>query len=176
MDEFVTDIKILQDRAQRTIEKGPITDAAGTDLERVYEVLNQVLAAEMACVRRYKRHFFSAEELDAPGPSDEFLAYAVEESEHADLISARIEQLGGRPDLAPEVLSGRPHPDATSLSELFEQVQHDVIAERAVISIYREVIDWLGAHDPATRRLLEGIVANEEEHVEDMLDLIADAV
>lgn len=172
MDEFLTDIKTLRQRARTNMKKGPVTDAYGADLERVIFILNQALATELVCVLRYKRHYFTAEGLDAQTAADEFLEHAGEEAEHADLIAARITQLGGKPDFDPDSLTGRSHTEYDSSEELKKMIQEDLVAERVAVASYTEIITWLGDGDPTTRRMLEGILAQEEEHAEDMLDLL----
>jgi len=162
----------LRDKARENIEKGPITDAYGADLERVIHVLNQSLATELVCVLRYKRHFFTAQGLNAQAAADEFLQHAGEESVHADLIAARIQQLGGTPDFDPDTLTQRSHSEYDRSEALEDMIREDLVAERVAISSYTEIISWLGEGDPTTRRLLEEILATEEEHAEDMLDLL----
>ena len=172
MEEFLTDVKTLRARARKNIDKGPVTDAYGADLERVLFVLNQALATELVCVLRYKRHYYTAEGLNAQAAADEFLQHAGEESDHADMIAARIEQLGGDPDFNPDTLSGRSHSQYDSSDELKAMITEDLVAERVAIESYTEIINWLGDGDPTTRRMLEQILAMEEEHAEDMLDLL----
>jgi bacterioferritin len=172
-EEFLTDIKTLRDRAHENIDKGPVTDAYGADLERVIFVLNQALATELVCVLRYKRHFYTAEGLNAQAAAQEFLEHAGEEAEHADAIAARIQQLGGKPDFNPNTLTRRSHSEYDSSEELKEMIREDLVAERVAISAYTEIINWLGEGDPTTRRMLEQILAIEEEHAEDMLDLLS---
>lgn len=172
MEEFLTDVKTLRERARENIEKGPITDAYGADLERVIFVLNQSLATELVCVLRYKRHFFTAKGLNAQSAAAEFSQHAAEESDHADLIAARIQQLGGEPDFNPDTLTGRSHSEYDSSEELEAMIREDLIAERIAIDAYTEIILWLGDGDPTTRRMLEDILAMEEEHADDMLDLL----
>jgi bacterioferritin len=149
-----------------------VTDAYGADLERVIYVLNQALATELVCVLRYKRHYFTADGLDAQAAADEFLEHAGEEQDHADQIAARIQQLGGEPDFNPDTLTGRSHSEYDSSKELEAMIREDLVAERVAIAAYTEIINWLGDGDPTTRRLLESILAVEEEHAEDMLDLL----
>jgi bacterioferritin len=173
--EFLTDVKTLRERARENMDKGPVTDAYGADLKRVIEVLNQALATELVCVLRYKRHFYTADGLDAQSAADEFLEHAAEESDHADRIAARIQQLGGKPDFNPDTLSGRSHSEYDSSSELEDMIREDLVAERVAISAYTEIINWIGEGDPTTRRMLEEILAMEEEHAEDMLDLLSGA-
>ena len=172
MEEFLTDIKSLRERARANIELGPVTDAYGADLERVVYVLNQALATELVCVLRYKRHYFPAQGLDAKNDADEFLEHAGEEAEHADLIAARISQLGGEPDFNHESLTGRSATEYDSSEELKKMIEEDLVAERIAVAHYSEIITWLADGDPTTRRMLEGILAQEEEHAEDMLDLL----
>ena len=173
MEEFLTDIETLRERARTNMEKGPVTDAYGADLERVIFVLNQALATELVCVLRYKRHFFTAQGLNAQSAAEEFLQHAGEESDHADSIAARITQLGGEPDFNPASLTGRSHSEYDSSTELEKMIREDLVAERVAIAAYTEIIAWLGTGDPTTRRMLEEILATEEEHAEDMLDLLA---
>lgn len=172
MEEFLTDVKTLRERARENIDKGPVTDAYGADLERVIFVLNQALATELVCVLRYKRHYFTADGLNAQAAADEFLEHAGEEQDHADQIAARIQQLGGKPDFNPETLTGRSHSEYDSSEELEAMIREDLVAERVAIAAYSEIVNWLGDGDPTTRRLLEEILAVEEEHAEDMLDLL----
>jgi bacterioferritin len=172
MEEFLTDVKTLRERARENIDKGPVTDAYGADLERVIYVLNQALATELVCVLRYKRHYFTADGLDAQAAADEFLEHAGEEQDHADQIAARIQQLGGEPDFNPDTLTGRSHSEYDSSKELESMIREDLVAERIAIAAYTEIINWLGDGDPTTRRMLESILAVEEEHAEDMLDLL----
>ncbi len=155
------------------MSKGPVTNAYGADVKRVIEVLNQALATELVCVLRYKRHYFMADGLNAQAAAAEFLEHATEESAHADKIAARIQQLGGEPDFNPETLTGRSHSEYDSSSQLKAMIREDLVAERIAVSAYTEIIQWLGDGDLTTRRMLEEILANEEEHAEDMLDLMA---
>jgi bacterioferritin len=174
--EFLTDVKTLRERARENMEKGPVTDAYGADLSRVIDVLNQALATELVCVLRYKRHYYTADGLDAQSAAEEFLEHAAEESDHADRIAARIQQLGGEPDFNPDTLTGRSHSEYDSSSELEAMIREDLVAERVAIAAYTEIVNWLGEGDPTTRRLLEEILAVEEEHAEDMLDLLSGVI
>lgn len=172
VQEFLTDVETLRRRARTNMEKGPVTDAYGADLERVIFVLNQALATELVCVLRYKRHYFTAQGLSAQAAAAQFLEHAGEEQGHADSIAARITQLGGSPDFNPDSLTGRSHSEYDASQELKTMIREDLVAERVAIASYSEVISWLGAGDPTTRRMLEDILAVEEEHAEDMLDLL----
>jgi bacterioferritin len=172
MEEFLTDVKTLRANARENMDKGSVTDAYGADLERVLYVLNQALATELVCVLRYKRHYFTAKGINAHSAAEEFLEHAGEEEGHADLIAARISQLGGEPDFNPKTLTKRSHSEYDDSSELEEMIREDLVAERVAIAAYTEIITWLGEGDPTTRRMLEEILAMEEEHAEDMLDLL----
>jgi len=173
MEEFLTDIKRLRERAREYIDKGPLIDPQGTDLERMVFILNQALATELVCVSRYKRHYFTADGLDAKSVAEEFLEHASEEEGHADTIAARIHQLGGQPDYSPDVLTGRGLAEHHSSSEFEAMIREDLVAERVAIAAYAEIIAWLGDADTTSRRMLEEILVTEEEHAEDMLDLLA---
>jgi bacterioferritin len=173
MEEFLTDIKTLREQARGYIDKGPMTDAQGVDLDRIVFVLNQALATELVCVSRYKRHYFTAEGLNAKSLAEEFLEHAGEEEDHADMIAARIRQLGGEPNFAPDTLTARRRAEDQSPGEFDAMIREDLVAERVAIAAYGEIIAWLGAGDSTTRRMLEEILATEEEHAEDMLDLLA---
>jgi bacterioferritin len=172
MKEFLTDVETLRKRARENMDKGSVTDAYGADLERVLFVLNQALATELVCVLRYKRHFHTAQGLNAQPAAAQFLEHAGEEAEHADKIATRITQLGGEPDFNPDSLTGRSHSEYNSSLELETMIREDLVAERVAIASYAEIITWLGDGDPTTRRMLEEILAMEEEHAEDMLDLL----
>jgi bacterioferritin len=172
MSDFLTDVETLRKRAREHIDKGPITDAYGADRERVIQVLNEVVATEIVCYLRYKRHYFTAKGLNASNAEAEFLQHATDELGHADLAAARITQLQGEPDFNPDILSKRSHAEYNDASELKEMVREDLIAERVAIASYQEVVRWLGNDDPTTRNMIEGILAVEEEHAEDMLNLL----
>ena len=172
MDDFLTDVKTLRERARENIDKGPVTDTYGADRERVVEVLNQALATELVCILRYKRHFFTAKGISAQAAADEFAQHATEEQGHADMIAARITQLRGEPDFNPETLTLRSHAEYDASLDLAAMIREDLIAERVAIASYTEIIQWLSTGDPTTRRMLEEILAVEEEHAEDMLTLL----
>jgi len=172
MPEFLTDVATLRERARQHIERGPITDSYGADLPRVIAVLNEALATELVCVLRYKRHFYMAEGLDSGPVAAEFSQHATEEQDHADQIAARIVQLQGEPDFNPETLTARSHAEYKPGTNLLDMVKEDLVAERVAISSYSEMIEWLGDSDPTTRRMLEGILAVEEEHADDLLTFI----
>jgi bacterioferritin len=170
--EFKADMERIRERAREQMRKGPVTDEYRADVEQVVKVLNEVLATETVCVLRYKNHYFMAEGLHAETAKPEFLQHANEEQQHADLVAERIVQLGGVPNLNPEGLATRAHADYAEGGDLASMIAEDLVAERIAISSYSEVIRWLGDGDPTTRRLIESILAQEEEHADDMLGLL----
>lgn len=169
---FLTDIKTIRERARAHMGKGVVTESYGADLEQVLKVLNEALATELVCVLRYKRHYYTASGMHAPIAAEEFLEHAQQEQEHADQLAERIAQLGGAPDFSPQGLASRSHADYVEGEDLRDMIKEDLIAERIAIDSYREIINWLGNGDPTTRRLMEGILAQEEEHADDMLGLL----
>ncbi len=172
MADFLTDVETLRKNARQHIEMGPITDAYGADVKRVVAVLNEALATELVCVLRYKRHHYMADGLDSGPVAAEFLQHATEEQGHADLIAARIVQLQGEPDFNPDTLTTRSHAEYVPGTGLLDMVKEDLVAERVAIASYSEMIEWLGTHDTVTRRMLEDILAVEEEHADDMLTFL----
>jgi bacterioferritin len=172
MGDFLTDVETLRKRAREHIDQGPITSAYGADRDRVIEVLNDALATELVCVLRYKRHYFTATGIEAGPVAVEFLQHANEEMAHADLIAMRITQLQGQPNFDPASLTSRSHSEYDASIGLAEMITEDLVAERVAIASYSDVIRWLGDNDPTTRRMLEGILAVEEEHATDLLSLL----
>ena len=171
-EPFLTDVTTLRQRARASISQGPITEAYGADRERVIDVLNQALATELVCILRYKRHYFTAQGLDAGPVAAEFLQHANEEQAHADEIAMRITQLQGEPNFDPDGLALRSHSEYDASTDLIAMVTEDLVAERVAIESYTEIIKWLGDDDPTTRRMLEGILAVEEEHADDLLNIL----
>jgi bacterioferritin len=171
---FLTDVKTLRERARKHIEKGAVTEGYKADRETVNRVLNEALATEIVCVLRYKRHYFMASGIHAESVAAEFLQHANEEQGHADQIAQRIVQLGGEPNLNPEGLLSRSHAEYVEGDTLLDMIKEDLVAERIAIDSYREIIQYLGNDDPTTRRMLEGILAMEEEHAEDLVSLLDD--
>lgn len=169
---FLTDVKTLRERARRHIERGAVTQGYSADRETVVRILNEALATEIVCVLRYKRHYFMATGINAQSVAQEFLQHANEEQLHADQIAQRIVQLGGEPDLSPEGMLTRSHSEYVEGSNLIEMIKEDLVAERIAIDSYREIIAYLANDDPTTRRMLEGILAAEEEHAEDLISLL----
>jgi bacterioferritin len=172
MGDFLTDVQTLRARAREHIEKGPITDAYGADIDRVISVLNEALATEIVCTLRYRRHYYTATGIDAGPVAAEFLQHANEEQQHADRIAARIAQLNGEPDFNPDTLTARSHAEYDASSGLLEMVKEDLVAERIAIASYSEIITWLGDSDPTTRRMFEDILGVEEEHATDLLEFL----
>jgi bacterioferritin len=172
MAEFLTDLQTLRDRARAHIEQGPITTSYGADRDRVVEVLNEALATELVCILRYKRHAYTATGLDAGPVAAEFLQHASEEQGHADQIALRITQLQGKPNFDPVGLADRSHAEYDASLDLMTMVREDLVAERVAIESYTEMIGWLGSADLTTRRMLEGILAVEEEHATDLLGIL----
>jgi bacterioferritin len=169
---FLSDIEELRRRAREHIERGAVTRAYHADVETVRRILNEALATELVCVLRYKRHYYMATGIHAQAVAQEFLEHAAEELAHADLIAQRITQLGGAPNMDPQGLMTRSHTEYLEGRTLGDMIREDLIAERIAVESYVEVIRYLGDDDPTTRRMLEGILANEEEHAEDLRALI----
>jgi bacterioferritin len=167
------DIAAIRARARQHIDEGAVTPSYGADREAVLRMLNEALATEIVCMLRYRRHYFMAKGINAEPVAAEFLAHANEELAHADRISARIVQLGGEPDLSPDTLSSRSHAEYIPGATLAEMVKENLVAERIAIESYSDMIRYLGDADVTTRRLLEDILAVEEEHADELADLLA---
>ncbi|MFZ5654974.1 MAG: ferritin-like domain-containing protein [Pseudomonadota bacterium] len=169
---FLTDIQILRKRAREHLEQGAVTPGYGADRDTVVKLLNEALATELVCVLRYKRHFFMATGINAQSVAAEFLQHANEEQAHADQIAQRIVQLGGAPNFSPDGLASRSHAEYVEGDNLLDMIREDLVAERIAIDSYREMIAYLGDRDSTTRRMLEGILAMEEEHADDLVGLL----
>jgi bacterioferritin len=167
----LTDVQTLRARARRDIEDGAVTPAYAANREAVVGLLNQALATELVCVLRYKRHFYTASGISSEGVAAEFAEHALQELNHADRIAERIVQLGGEPDFCPDRLSKKSHAEYNESTVLSEMIKENLIAERIAIDSYREMINFIGTDDSTTRRLLEEILAVEEEHAEDLASL-----
>jgi len=172
-EEFLSDIKTLRERARKHIENGAVTEGYKADREKVVKILNEALATEIVCVLRYKRHHYMAVGIHAEAVAAEFLEHANEEQQHADQIAERITQLGGDPDFNPAGLLSRSHSEYVEGSTLKDMIKEDLVAERIAIESYGEIVRYLGDKDSTTRRLMEEILAKEEEHANDMADLLA---
>jgi bacterioferritin len=172
-DEFLTDVKTLRQRARQHIENGAVTEGYKANRETVVKILNEALATEIVCVLRYKRHFYMATGIHAQAVAAEFLQHANEEQAHADQIAARIVQLQGAPNLDPAGLLTRSHSEYVEGETLVDMIKEDLVAERIAIDSYAEMIRYVGDGDSTTRRMLEGILAMEEEHADDLANLLA---
>ena len=171
--EFLSDVKELRRRARQHIEDGAVTQGYGADREKVVAVLNEALATEIVCVLRYKRHYFMAQGIHAQAVAQEFLEHANEEQGHADRIAERITQLGGAPDFNPEGLATRSHSEYVEGNSLVDMIREDLVAERIAIDSYGEIVRFFGDRDITSRRLMEEILANEEEHADDLNNLLS---
>ena len=169
---FLTDVKELRRRAREHVEQGAVTEGYRADRDTVIKLLNEALATEIVCVLRYKRHYYTAMGIHAQPVADEFLEHANEEQGHADEIAERITQLGGEPNFNPEGMLSRSHSEYVEGEGLLEMIREDLVAERIAIESYTEMIRYLGDNDPTTRRMLEEILANEEDHADDLRTLI----
>jgi bacterioferritin len=169
---FLTDIKTLRERARQHIENGAVTSGYSADRETVIKLLNEALATEIVCVLRYRRHYFMASGINAESVAAEFLQHANEEQGHADQIAQRIVQLQGEPDFNPEGLLTRSHAEYVEGTTLIDMIKEDLVAERIAIDSYREMITYFGNQDPTSRRLMEEILAVEEEHADDLVNML----
>ena len=173
MGQFSTDVKKIRERARKHIEEGAVTEGYKANREQVTKVLNDVLATEIVCVLRYKRHYYMAQGISSDSVKAEFLQHANEEQQHADWVAERITQIGGEPNFSPEGLATRSHSEYKPGNSLTDMIKEDLVAERIAIESYSEIVRWLGNDDPTTRVLIEQILKMEEEHANDMLDLLA---
>ncbi len=171
--EFLTDVETLRKRARKHIEEGAVTEGYKGDRDTVIKLLNEALATEIICILRYKRHHYMATGIHAQAVAAEFLQHANEEQMHADQIAQRITQLGGAPDFSPEGLASRSHSEYVEGETLVEMIKEDLVAERVAIDSYGDMVRYIGNDDPTTRRMLEGILAMEEEHADDLANLLA---
>jgi bacterioferritin len=170
--QFVSDLQEIRRKARQHIEMGAVTEHYRADRETVVRILNEALATELVCVLRYKRHHYMATGIHAQAVAEEFLEHAQEEQEHADSIAERITQLDGEPDFNPETLVKRSHSQYVAGTSLIDMIKEDLVAERIAIDSYSDIIRYLGEKDPTSRRIMEKILAKEEEHAEDMKTLI----
>ena len=169
---FLTDVKTLRARARKHIEQGAVTESYRADRKTVVKLLNEALATEIICVLRYRRHHFMAAGINADSVAAEFLVHANEEQQHADQIAQRIVQLNGEPNFSPEGLASRAHAEYVEGDNLLDMIREDLVAERIAIDSYREMIDYVGDKDTTTKRMLEGILAMEEEHADDLVGML----
>jgi len=173
MGQFSTDVKKIRERARKHIDEGAITEGYKANREQVTKVLNDVLATEIVCVLRYKRHYYMAQGISSDSVKAEFLQHANEEQQHADWVAERITQIGGEPNFNPEGLATRSHSEYKPGESLTDMIKENLVAERIAIESYSEIVRWLGNDDPTSRVLIEQILKMEEEHANDMLDLLA---
>jgi bacterioferritin len=171
---FLSDIQTIRDRARKHIEQGAVTPNYGADRDTVLKLLNEALATEIVCTLRYRRHYFMADGVHAEAVKGEFLQHAQDEQMHADQIAQRITQLGGEPNFNPEGLATRSHAEYKEGRTLVEMIEEDLVAERVAIESYREMVNFIGGKDSTTRRLMEEILAKEEEHAEDLRSMRED--
>jgi bacterioferritin len=172
MNQFKTDIEEIRRRARDKMEEGPITAQYQADRQKVIDVLNEVLATEIVCTLRYKSHYYLAQGIHSQAVANEFLEHATEEQLHADMVAKRITELNGKPNFDPEGLKTRSHAEYKVVDSLEEMIREDLVAERIAISTYSEIVRWLENDDPTTRRLIEEILAKEEEHADDLAKLL----
>ena len=171
-DLRLTDVKTLREQARRHVEEGAVTESYGGNKEKILQLLNEALATELVCVLRYRHDYFMARGVNGKAAADEFMEHSVEEQQHADQIAERIVQLGGEPDFDPSGLKARSHAEYRIGRTLQEAIKENLVAERIAIDSYREMIQFIGDSDPTTRRMLEEILATEEEHADDLADLL----
>ncbi len=169
---FLSDVKTLRERARKHIEDGAVTQDYDADRTTVLKLLNEALATELVCVLRYRRHFFMAKGIHAEPIAAEFKVHSDDEQGHADRIAARIVQLGGAPDFSPDTLTSRSHAEYVEAGSLTDMIKENLVAERIAIESYREMVQYLGERDPTTRRMLEEILAVEEEHADELADML----
>jgi len=170
--DFISDIEQVRNRARQYIERGAVTENYKADRHTVVRILNEALATELVCVLRYKRHYYMAPGIHAQAVREEFLEHANEEQQHADQIAERITQLGGEPNFSPEGLVNRSHSQYVEGTDLVDMIREDLVAERIAIDTYAEIVRYLSDKDPTSRRLMEEILAKEEEHADDLKTLI----
>jgi bacterioferritin len=170
---FLTDIQEIRKRAREHMEDGAVTAGYKADRDTVLNLLNDALATEIVCTLRYRRHYFMAKGIDSKSVADEFLEHSQQEFQHADQVAERIVQLGGEPNFSPEGLLTRSHAEYVEGVSLVDMIKEDLVAERVAIESYREIVEYLGEKDPTSRRVMESILAQEEEHADDMADLLA---
>jgi bacterioferritin len=169
---ILSDVETIRQRARQNIDAGAVTPSYSADREEIIRLLNDALATEVVCYLRYKRHYFMADGIHADAVSAEFQEHATQEQQHADRIAERIVQLGGAPDFSPDRLSARSHAQYVEGNSLTDMLRENLVAERIAIESYREIAQYIGDKDPTTRRLMEEILATEEEHADDLVSLM----
>lgn len=169
---FFENIDAIRKRARDRVEKGAVTDSYKADRNALVSLLNDALATELVCVLRYMRHFYMATGINAKPAAAEFLEHANEEWNHVDALAKRIVQLGGEPDFSPAQLAARSHAEYVAATSLEEMMRENLVAERIAIETYGQIIRHIGDDDPTTRRMLEEILADEEEHADDLASML----
>ncbi len=172
VSESLFNIEEIRRHAMTSMNQGAVTGDYPLDIERACQILNEALATEILCVMRYRHHAIVAKGINFPQVAAEFKEHAANEDEHVWALAERIDQLGGDPDFNPATVAARSATEYGSSGDLLEMIREDLVAERIVIEVYRQMIDWFGHNDPTTRRLLEKILADEEEHANDLADLL----
>jgi bacterioferritin len=170
--DFAANIEEIRKRARRHIEEGSLTADYALDRNQVVRILNDALATEYMCVLRYRFHYFMATGIHSAAVAEEFLEHAEEEQGHADKLAERIKQLGGKPELHPAVIAERSHSEYREGTSLADMIREDLIAERIAIETYREMVRYFGDKDTTSRVMMEGILAKEEEHADELADLL----
>jgi len=168
----ISNIEEIRARARQKIEQGAVTEDYQLDPDKVVSILNEALATEIVCVLRYRFHYFMATGIHSAAVAEEFLEHANEEQEHADIIAHRIKQLGGKPEMNPEVIIQNSHSEYKEGTSLADMIREDLIAERIAIGSYREIINFFGDNDPTSRVMMEKILTKEEEHADELTDLL----
>jgi len=168
----INQIQEIRERARKQISEGAITEDYKLDRKQVVSLLNEALATELVCVLRYKFHYYMATGIHSQSVKEEFKEHAEEEQEHADWLAERIKQLGGKPEMNPDVLTRHSHSEYKEGTSLTDMIREDLIAERIAIDSYRSIIQFLGDRDPTSKRLMERILEKEEEHADDLADLL----
>jgi bacterioferritin len=172
MQTFKADIEEIRRRAREKMEQGAVTPSYKADREKVVEVLNEVLATEVVCTLRYKNHYFMAQGIHSQAVANEFLEHANDEQQHADMVAKRITELNGKPNFNPDGLATRSHAEYAEGERLDDMIREDLIAERIAVATYSEIVRWLGNDDATSRRMIEEILAKEEEHADDLAKLL----
>ncbi len=168
----LTDVKTIRERARQEIQEGAVTQDYALDKDQVIKMLNDALATEIVCVLRYRFHYYMASGIHSEAASAEFLEHSNEEQRHADMLAGRIRQLGGKPEMNPALVAGMSHSEYVEGNSLEDMLREDLVAERIAIQTYREMVQFFGDKDPTTRRMIEEILAVEEEHADDIADLL----
>lgn len=169
---FISNVDEIRKRARQKIEEGALTQDYQLNPEEAIGILNEALATEIVCTLRYRFHYFMATGIHSAAVAEEFLEHANEEQEHADRIAERIKQLGGKPEMNPAIVAKMSHSDFVEGTTLVEMLKEDLIAERIAIETYREIINYFGEKDPTSRRMMEDILSVEEEHADELADLL----